>query len=55
MESRPVEFHQRVRQGFLTEAQRRPERIVVIDARPSVEEVQAVLRLEVSRLLNREG
>jgi dTMP kinase len=51
MESRPIEYHQRVREGFLAEARRRPERISVIDAQPGVDEVQAALRREVGRLL----
>jgi dTMP kinase len=55
MESQPVDFHQRVREGFLAEARRVPDRITVIDARPDVGEVQAVLRREVTRLLDREG
>lgn len=54
MESRPLEYHQRVRQGFLTEAHHRPERIVVVDASASVEDVQARLREEVDRRLLRE-
>jgi dTMP kinase len=51
MESRPLEDQERVRQGFLAEARRRPEYIHVIDARAGVDEVQAVLRHEVKRLL----
>jgi dTMP kinase len=54
MESRPQDYHKRVRAGFLLEAQRRPN-IIVIDARPSIDEVQRVIRAEVTRLLNREG
>jgi dTMP kinase len=51
MESRidPV----RVREGFLEEARRRPERIRVIDASGSVETVQAAIRREAERLLPR--
>jgi dTMP kinase len=55
MESRPAEYHERVRQGYLTEAGRRPDRIVVIDARPGVQEVQTMLRREVESLLTGEG
>jgi dTMP kinase len=40
IESRDQAYHERVRQGFLTEAQRRPDRIHVIDAAGTVAEVQ---------------
>jgi dTMP kinase len=39
LDSEPIEFHQRVREGFLTEARREPERWRVIDASRSPEEV----------------
>lgn len=55
MERKPRDYHERVRQGFLIEARRRPERIVVIDARPGVAEVQERLRQEVQRRLVKEG
>ncbi len=55
MESQPMEYHQRVRDGFLAEAKRRPERIAVIDARPALDAVQTVLQREVARLLDEEG
>lgn len=51
MESKPIEFHRRVRQGFLAEAARRPERIRVVDASPGVEVVQAEIRRWVGPLL----
>ncbi len=54
MESLPAEYHQRVREGFLAEACRRPDQITVIDARPGIEDVQRSLRQEVSRLLDEE-
>ncbi len=50
LEARPLDYQQRVREGFLSEARRRPN-IVVIDARPSIDEVQAVLRAQVEKLL----
>lgn len=52
MESRPRDYHERVRAGFLLEAARRPN-IVVIDARPSVEEVQQQIRQQVAARLLR--
>lgn len=51
MESRQRDFHERVRQGFLTEARRQPERIRVVDASASIEEVQSRIRAEVERVL----
>jgi dTMP kinase len=50
LESRPPDYHERVRQGFLLEARRRPN-VVVLDARPGVEEVQAALRSQVEKVL----
>ena len=52
VESRSADYHERVRQGFLTEAQRRPERIHVLDARRSVAEVQEAVRREVLAVLS---
>ena len=51
MEKRSPEFYQRVREGFLAEAWRRPDRIRVIDAVPSVEVVHALICKEVERVL----
>jgi dTMP kinase len=55
MESQPVDYHERVREGFLTEARCRPGRITVVDARPGIDEVQGRLRQHVEELLSREG
>jgi dTMP kinase len=51
MESRARDYQQRVREGFLSEARRRPDRVHVIDARPPVETVQERIRKEVRRVL----
>jgi dTMP kinase len=51
LESRNDAYHCRVRDGFLAEAARRPERIRVVDASGSVEAVQAAIRGEVARVL----
>ena len=51
MESRQHDFHERVRQGFLTEAQIRPERIRIIDATGSADAVHAAICAEVGRVL----
>jgi dTMP kinase len=44
-----LEFHQRVRAGYLELARRHPERIVLIDARGGAAEVQARVRTAVAR------
>jgi dTMP kinase len=51
LESREDAYHQRVREGFLAEARRRPDRIKVIDASAATEVVQTLIREEVSRVL----
>jgi dTMP kinase len=51
LESRDDSYHQRVRDGFLAEAHRRPERIRVVDAGESVGAVQDAIRREVARVL----
>ena len=39
MEKEPLEFHKKVRRGFLTLAKREPKRFCVIDARQSADEI----------------
>lgn len=51
MEQQGDRFHARVREGFLAEAARWPDRIVVIDAARPVEQVQADLRAAGQRIL----
>lgn len=51
IESRTREFHEKVRAGFKIEAERRAERVIVVDGTKGVEEVQAVIRSEVERRL----
>lgn len=51
MESRAESFHQRVRNGFLLEAERNPERIRVIDASGSVDEIHSAICREVEVVL----
>jgi dTMP kinase len=53
IENRDVDYHARLRQGFLAEARRRPERIRVVDAVPPIEIVQDAIRREVSSVLSR--
>jgi dTMP kinase len=51
MEQQGPEFHARVRQGFLTEASRRPCEIVVIDASGPIDRVQAEIREAARRVM----
>jgi dTMP kinase len=49
-ERRDAAYQERVRQGFLAEARRRPDRIVVVDASPNLDDVQQSIRAAVERL-----
>jgi dTMP kinase len=51
VESRDADYHRRVREGFLAEARRRPDRVRVIDAGQSIESVHARICEEVCRVL----
>jgi dTMP kinase len=51
MEQQGPAFEQAVRAGFLTEAARQPERIVVVDANRPIAEVHTDIRAAVSRVL----
>jgi dTMP kinase len=51
LESRAREFHERVRQGYLIEARRRPDSICVVDAAAGADAVHAAICKEVERVL----
>ena len=51
LDDQAVEFHRRVRAGYLQMVREEPERWVRIDAARSVEEIQADIRAEVQRKL----
>ncbi len=51
VESRPLDYQVRVREGFRTEAALHPERLRLIDARPPVEAVQEAIRREVAQVM----
>jgi dTMP kinase len=54
MEQKEVEYHERVRAGYLTMAAHEPARWVVIDATRTVDEIQAALcALLIERLRQR--
>ena len=52
MEQQGAAFHARVREGFLAEAARQPERIVVVSAVGSVEQVQSEIRRIVQQIID---
>lgn len=51
MEQQGATFHARVREGFLAEAARRPEQIVVVDASQSIGAVHSAIRAAAQRVL----
>jgi dTMP kinase len=51
MEAESLEFHQRVRKGYLAEAQNHPARIVIIDALADVDTVHAAILAHTQRAL----
>jgi dTMP kinase len=51
IEELPLEFHQKVRGGYLQLAREFPERIKVIDAARSVDEVEAAIWKEINAIL----
>ena len=52
MEQQGADFRQRLRDGFLKEAQRCPEKIVIIDAAQGVDEVQQLIQQAAGRFFN---
>jgi len=48
-ESMPVEFHERLREGFQAIARQEPERCRTIDALQSIESVQRQIRAAISK------
>jgi dTMP kinase len=55
MENRALQFHRRVREGFLKEAERDPERIYVVDASRTVKQVHDRIWKEAKRRLRERG
>lgn len=51
MERKALEYHKRVREGFLEEARLHPKRIVVIDASNDIETVQRLILAQVAERL----
>jgi len=55
METRGSEFQERLRAGFLAEAARQPEAIVLVDASQSIADVQSEIRRHAELWLQRTG
>lgn len=51
IERRSIDYHRRVREGFLSEARRDPDRVAVFDAMPPPDVVQARIRADLKRRL----
>lgn len=49
LERRDAAYHERVRQGFLTEAKRFPDRILIVDASPTADIVHENIRVAVEK------
>ena len=54
MEQQGGDFHARVRQGLLSEAARRPDRIVVVSAEDSIDRVQEEIRRAATRWIGQQ-
>jgi dTMP kinase len=55
MEARDLAYRQRVREGFLNEARDKPDRIQIVDAAATVDDLQKILRRRVGELLLQRG
>ncbi|MEO8498754.1 MAG: dTMP kinase [Planctomycetota bacterium] len=55
IEARGAEFLNRVREGFLTEAKKAPDRIALIDAARDLDSIQADIRAAASRVIEAKG
>jgi dTMP kinase len=55
MEAEDLAFHERVREGFLLEAQNNPERFCVLDATQEAAPIQAAIRERVQALIDARG
>lgn len=51
LEAEPLEYHDRVRQGFLTLAAMDPERYLIVDAMQAPDQIAAMVSMRVDRLL----
>ena len=52
IEQRGIDYHSRVRSGYLEIAKSEPDRVKLIDARKSKEEIQSMVQKHIDQLLN---
>lgn len=55
LEREKVDFHRRVREGYLQLAEEEPQRVEIIDGQGTVEEIQRRVRAAVDRLIQRKS
>ena len=55
LDDQTLEFHRRVRDGYLKMIAEEPQRWVVIDAAQSIEQIQALIQEEIERRLKKDG
>jgi dTMP kinase len=55
MESRAIAYHEKVRGGFRAEAERRPDRVRIVDARQPMDAVHRVICAELAAVLSGGG
>lgn len=55
LDAKSIEYHERVRRGYLEMARTEPERWVIIDGTRTVEEVQRVLRERIEEEIKKRG
>ena len=55
LDDQTLEFHRRVRDGYLKMIAEEPRRWVVIDGAQSVEQIQALIQAEIERRLKKDG
>jgi dTMP kinase len=55
IEAEPLDFHQRIRKGYLTLAREHPDRMTVIDAGLGVIEIEMIVWNQFTRLQDRSG
>jgi dTMP kinase len=51
LESQSIDFHNKVRNGYLTIARKHPERVKIVDAKGSIEDVHFRIRQHIKHIL----
>lgn len=55
LEGEDIEFHKKVRKGFLLIAKSEPRRVKVVEVKERVEDTQEAIRVEVEKILRKQG